>query len=222
MSCPARGTGRGRDDYPRHMRATRASSEEMKSTCPPKLSELFIYIGADSTKKVRRQGKQPVTTVFDSGFPGVRRRFFASKALDDRAGCEVLLELMKSDLEYDTYFAFHTLEEEGLRGAYGTGFAISPTSPSSWKAPLQPTFRRLARKAGGARLGEARCFLSRRATLRRELYERAARLADEDGIPWQPRPGRRRNDGGRAADGGRGVRVLAVSMPCRYCTPPPA
>lgn len=187
---------------------------------PPKLSELFIYIGADSDEKVRKAGISPGDdAVFDSGFHAFGDGFFASKALDDRAGCALLLELMKSDLEYDTYFAFHTLEEEGLRGAYGTGFAIKPDIAVVVEATTAADISVVSpeKRACALRRGPVLSFLDGRTLYDRELYERAARLADEDGIPWQPKTlvagG---NDAGALQTAGEGVRVLAVSMPCRY------
>jgi len=50
------------------------------------------------------------------------------KALDDRIGCAILLELMEKtdDLSYETYFSFSTQEEVGSRGARALVDEIEP------------------------------------------------------------------------------------------------
>lgn len=53
---------------------------------------------------------------FDSPFVRFGDGFLKSKALDDRAGCAVLIKMIQSDLEYDTYFSFTTREEVGGMG----------------------------------------------------------------------------------------------------------
>ena len=187
---------------------------------PPKLSELFIYIGADSAEKVRKAGIGPGDdAVFDGGFSTFGDGFFTSKALDDRAGCALLLELMKADLEYDIYFAFHALEEEGLRGAYGAAFAIKPDIAVVVEATTAADISVVTpeKRACALRRGPVLSFLDGRTLYDRALYERAARIADENGIPWQPKTlvagG---NDAGALQTVGEGARVLAVSLPCRY------
>ena len=42
-----------------------------------------------------------------------------AKAIDDRVGCAVMLELLKEELPMDCTFAFSTQEEVGTRGAFG-------------------------------------------------------------------------------------------------------
>jgi endoglucanase len=51
-----------------------------------------------------------------------------SKALDNRAGCFVLLEVLKKikNSKYDLYFVFSVQEELGLRGAKTITYSIEP------------------------------------------------------------------------------------------------
>ena len=53
-------------------------------------------------------------------------RFYMSKALDNRVGCAVLVDLLKSDAEYDFYASFSTQEEVGLRGAGVAAYSVDP------------------------------------------------------------------------------------------------
>jgi len=52
----------------------------------------------------------------------------SSKALDDRAGCYILVETLKaiSKTENDLYFVFTVQEELGLRGAKTSAYSIQP------------------------------------------------------------------------------------------------
>ena len=51
-----------------------------------------------------------------------------SKALDDRIGCAILIELAKQnpDTDNEIYYVFTTQEEVGLRGARTAAFGILP------------------------------------------------------------------------------------------------
>ncbi|SHI54963.1 endoglucanase [Dethiosulfatibacter aminovorans DSM 17477] len=51
-----------------------------------------------------------------------------SRALDDRAGCFVLIEVIKAlkESKYDLYFVFTSQEESGTRGAYTASYSIEP------------------------------------------------------------------------------------------------
>ena len=46
-----------------------------------------------------------------------------AKALDDRIGCAVMLELLREPLPMDCTFAFTAQEEVGCRGAFGAAFS---------------------------------------------------------------------------------------------------
>ena len=63
---------------------------------------------------------------FDSPFVRFGDGFLKSKALDDRAGCAVLIKMIQSDLEYDTYFSFTTREEVGGMGAQTATYTVKP------------------------------------------------------------------------------------------------
>ncbi len=99
--------------------------ERRDETDIPKLSHLYIDVGAT--------GREDVP--FGVGTPGVfvgplvrQGRRLISKAMDDRIGCYVLIELLRR-LEaspYDLYFLFSTQEEITLSGARTSTFRIEP------------------------------------------------------------------------------------------------
>lgn len=92
-----------------------------------KLSKMFIDIGASS----REEALEKVSL----GDMGVYYRecnfsedHVISKALDNRAGCAVLIKVLErlKAPKYNTYFVFTVQEEVGLRGAKTSAFGIEP------------------------------------------------------------------------------------------------
>lgn len=100
------------------------SKAEMKEL---KLSDLFIDIGAAD----KAAAEQLVSIGDSAGFAGdfcVMGDCVASRCLDNRAGCAVLLETARrmGDVAADLYYVFTVQEELGLRGAKTTAFGVSP------------------------------------------------------------------------------------------------
>ena len=85
--------------------------------------EIFIDIGVSSTAEAEALGVRtgsyasPVYNYMEMANPD----YVCCRALDDRAGCAVLIELLKaidkSALKYELYIVFTLQEEVGLRGA---------------------------------------------------------------------------------------------------------
>ncbi|OQB15897.1 MAG: putative aminopeptidase YsdC [Firmicutes bacterium ADurb.Bin193] len=98
-----------------------------KSEKPTKFSDLYI----DIPNICKGEGLYNIsvgdTAVMASEF-NLSGDFVSSKALDDRVGCYILLETLKSITKpnYDLYFVFTVQEELGLRGAKTAAAGISP------------------------------------------------------------------------------------------------
>jgi putative aminopeptidase FrvX len=91
----------------------------------PGLDKLFIDVGAkDKDSCPLRVGD---TAGFTRPFEDLGDRLM-SKAMDDRIGCAVLLQVLR-ELEktpHDVYFVFTVQEEVGLRGATTSGYGVAP------------------------------------------------------------------------------------------------
>ncbi len=100
--------------------------EEEEFDKKAEISKLYIDIGAQN-----RDSAQKLVNIGDMGaFCG---EFYqngdtvVSKALDNRVGCYILLEVMRDiKTDNDLYFVFSSQEEVGLRGAKAATFDISP------------------------------------------------------------------------------------------------
>ena len=95
------------------------------------INDLFVDIGAHSKQEAEQMGIQVGTPATYKGFfeemPGGQ---FAGKALDDRAGCFVILQLArllaKKDIPATVYFVGSVQEEFNIRGVVTAGFAVNP------------------------------------------------------------------------------------------------
>src|SRR3990172_6935134 len=95
------------------------------------INELFVDIGARTKLEAEEMGVYPGTPVTYQGFfeelPGER---IAGKALDDRAGCFVILQVLRllssRQIPATVYFVGSVQEEFNIRGVVSAGFAINP------------------------------------------------------------------------------------------------
>ncbi|MBP0967159.1 MAG: M42 family peptidase, partial [Oscillospiraceae bacterium] len=148
---------------------------------------------------------------------------FRSKAIDDRFGCALLLELIEKELPYDTVFSFVVQEEVGLRGAGVAAAAADPELALVFEAttaadlPGSEGADRVCTLGGGAVIS----FIDGRTVYDKALYDLAVQVCGEHGICWQTKTKiAGGNDAGAIQNAGRGARVLAISVPCRYLHAP--
>ena len=189
----------------------------------PKFKDLFIDIGAKDKSEAMKYVKLGDFAYFSSQYYEFGNGFVKSKALDDRIGCALLIELIKQDLEYDTYFVFNVQEEIGLRGSGCTAYDIQPDISIILEAT---TAADLCSVTGGDRVcvlgeGPVVSFMDSRTVYDKKLYNLAFDLAEKNSIKIQTKTviagG---NDAGAVQQAGKGSRVLAVSLPCRYIHSP--
>ena len=156
---------------------------------------------------------------------GSDKKTMCCKALDDRMGCAILIELMrkikeeKPALNLDIYFCFTVGEETGHSGAIVASERISPDyalifeSTAVGDLPETSASKRVSELTKGAVISVA----DRSTIYDKELIDLAFAVAKREGIPLQVKKylsgG---NDAGHIHKSGSGVRSLAVSIPTRY------
>ncbi|MCD8095814.1 MAG: M20/M25/M40 family metallo-hydrolase [Ruminococcus sp.] len=184
--------------------------------------ELVIDLGMseEQAKKCVNLGD---SVVFDSQFLRFGNGMLKGKAIDDRAGCAILLMLLENELKYDTYFVFTVQEEVGLRGASAATFAIKPDfavvieATTAADIPSSNGAKRVCEVGKGAVVS----YMDRRTIYDKELYSLAWETAEECNLPCQTKTmvagG---NDAGTISVTASGVRTAAISLPCRYLHTP--
>lgn len=193
------------------------ADDEKKSA--PKIKSMKIDIGAENKEDALKYVHPGDYAYFSSDFTEFGDGYIMSKALDDRIGCMLLIELIKSDLEYDTCFCFNVQEEVGLRGAVCTSYQVQSDVSVILEAT---TAADLCGVTGGDRVcvlgdGAVISFMDGRTIYDKALYGLAMMTADENNIKAQTKTAvAGGNDAGTVQNSGKGSRVLAVSLPCRY------
>lgn len=197
-------------------------SEEESFKDKPKLSKLYIDIGAKDKADAADKVKTGDMAVFDGPFDSDGCRV-VSKALDDRAGCFILLcamERIKSS-ENDLWFVFSAQEEVGLRGAKTAAFSIMPdyaVAVDVTDTGDTPGCPPMAVKLGD---GAAIKIMDRSVVCDTEVIERLIGTAEKNGIKYQREiMADGGTDTGAIALTGAGVKAGAVSLPVRYVHSP--
>lgn len=193
------------------------SSDEAEKA--PDSSDLFIDIGAKNKDDALKYVHLGDYAYFESDYYEFGDGFIKSKALDDRIGCMLLIELIKNEVEYDTYFCFNVQEEVGLRGAMCTSFAVQPDISVVLETT---TAADLCGVTGGDRVcvlgeGPVVSFMDGRTIYDKGLYKLAMTTAFDNNIKIQTKTAiAGGNDAGAIQTSGKGSKVMAVSLPCRY------
>ena len=188
----------------------------------PELSEMYIDIGADSKDDALKHIKYGDSINFVSDFT-VTSGSITSKALDDRFGCLVLIELIKRELDYDMDFVFVVQEEVGLRGAKVAAFTVDPEfalvieTTTAADIPEIDENKQVCNLSYGAVIS----VMDRRTIYDKEMIALASECAEKSDIKTQyKRAVAGGNDAGVIHSSKSGVRTLAVSLPCRYLHSP--
>lgn len=188
-------------------------------TKAPALGSLYIDIGALSRAEAEKHVKIGDPVVFDSDFYEFGDGFVKAKAIDDRIGCAVLVELLKEDLPYDTWFVFSTEEEIGLRGATVAGRRINPgvalIIEGTTAADLPDTDEHLY--CTQVRHGPSLSLIDKGTVYNRAMREKLIAAADKAGVKWQyKKSGTGGNDSGAIHLAADGAVTVSLSNPTRY------
>ena len=190
---------------------------------PAEMSGLFCDIGTESKADSLRLVQPGDIIYFQENACDFGDGSFASKAIDDRFGCAVLLAMIRSELPYDTDFSFVVQEEVGLRGAGVAANQIQPEiavvleATTAADIPGSEGSDRVCLLGGGAVIS----LIDGRTVYDKALYDLAAEICAEQGIPQQTKTKiAGGNDAGAIQHAAQGVRVMGLSVPCRYLHAP--
>lgn len=183
----------------------------------PAVDEMFIDIGAENAADARKSVVLGDTACFRSIFDA-SGDCIRAKAIDDRAGCLVLINMIKGEIPFDMYFSFVVQEEVGLRGAKVTAYAVEPSAAivveATTAADIPGNGGKSVCELGG---GAVVSFMDKNTIYDKAYYELALTLGKEMGVPVQSkRAVAGGNDAGAIHQSRGGVRTIAVSLPCRY------
>ena len=188
----------------------------------PDIDSLYIDIGA----KTRADAEKYITPgdffAFDSDYIEMGDHIKA-KALDDRVGCAIMIEMLKYDWCTDLYCTFTVQEEIGLRGAAAAMHGLTPDyalvieGTTCNDLPGVGENLRVTKSGGGAAIS----LMDSASRADDEITGILKTAAEKRGIPWQFKASTAGgNDAGSIALANGGTRVASVSVPCRYIHSP--
>lgn len=187
-----------------------------------KLGKMYIDIGCKNKEEAQKLVKLGDSANFVGDF-FVHGDFAVSKAMDNRSGCAVLIELIKTlpKTDNEVYYVFTSQEEVGLRGAKTAAFGIVPDCAIAIDVTLTgdtPECNNREVKLGfGPAIKVKDSAYIAHPKIRRVLED----LASSNEIPYTlellDRGG---SDPGSIQTSGIGVPCGGISIPCRYVHTP--
>ena len=197
------------------------SGEEEKKT--PKTDALYLDIGAKDREEAVRLAPPGTCGAFVGEPEELGDGFLKAKAIDDRVGCAVMLELLREDLPLDVVFAFTAQEEVGTRGAFGAAFSVTPEVALVLETTTPADLPEIegARRVCAPGMGPVISYMDGGTIYDRGLFETLRRLAEDNRIPWQTKEYIAGGNDARTIQRTKsGVRVAALSAAVRYLHAP--
>ena len=185
---------------------------------PVETDDMYIDIGAVNKKQAEELIEPGDAGAFEANIREFGDGFIKAKAIDDRFGCAVLLELISSDLPVDCLFAFTAQEEVGLRGAYTAAYSTAPDialiveGTSAADLPSSPEHKKVCKVGSGAVIP----FMDSGTIYNKEIRGILTDIADKNEVPWQTKTYVAGATDGAAFQRTRsGIKTVGIAAPVR-------
>lgn len=188
-----------------------------------KMKNLYIDIGAEKKEDAEKLVKLGDYIAFNSDYLEFGEGCVKAKALDDRVGCAIIMEMLKNRYEFDLYACFTTQEEIGLRGSAVAAYTVKPDIALVIEGTTCSDVPGVEKHEHSTNLGEgaALTFIDRTSYPDRKLVDFLYNTAQKHGIKVQfKKTATGGNDAGKIQLSGSGVKVASISVPCRYIHSP--
>ncbi len=193
------------------------SSDEAKKI--PEINNISVDFGFENREEAEKHISLGDFGYFKSEFVEFGDGFIKSKALDDRVGCAVLIDLLQKKSKINYTAVFTVQEEVGARGATVGAYNVKPDyaivveSTTASDIPDTPDRKKVCKLGSGAVV----TFMDRGTIYNKDLYKKAFEIAKQNEIPCQTKTvvagG---NDASAIHKSVGGIKTIAVSLPCRY------
>ncbi|HUL30573.1 MAG TPA: M20/M25/M40 family metallo-hydrolase [Thermodesulfobacteriota bacterium] len=205
------------------------TAEDIKR--PISISDLWIDLGAGSAEELKKWGVKigdPIT--FHPNFQKIGKETIISKAVDNRAGCALLIDLaerMKTrKLDYQLFFVAATQEEVGSRGAGVAAQTLEPdmaividTVPAS--DPITPPQQATAECGRGPVIRSMDVHVLGWGTIySKKIRKRLIATAEKNRIPYQEDVAKTWTDAATIHTSGKGIPCGGIYIPRRYSHSP--
>ena len=198
-----------------------ATKEEREKTI--KMEKLYIDTGVYSRREIEELVEKGDSVKFDSEFVKFGENKIKAKAIDDRVGVRMLIEMIKKEVSYDFVAAFVVNEEIGTQGSKTAAYRVSPDIALILEGTTCSDVPGTKPHEQSTNQGEgpAISIVDRTSYSNRALNDFLVKLAQENDVKYQfKRTTMGGNDAGSIAVNGTGVKTAVVSMPVRYIHSP--
>jgi len=188
-----------------------------------KYKKLYIDIGAESKEEAEKLVPRGEYACFSSSYIELGNTCIKAKALDDRVGCAILMEILKERHRFDLYTCFTVQEEVGLRGAETAAYSIEPDLAIIIEGTTCSDVPDVEEHSQSTVLGAGAVITlaDRTAYADKALADYIYRTALNEKIKVQfKRTVTGGNDAGKIQRSKKGVKVASISVPCRYIHSP--
>ncbi|MEA5094349.1 MAG: M42 family metallopeptidase [Sedimentibacter saalensis] len=193
------------------------SDDERGKTIP--VEKLYIDIGSGSKTETEKLISIGDYVVFVSDYVEFGDSLIKAKALDDRAGCSAILELLSMKLDADFYGVFTVMEEVGCRGAVTAAYALEPDLGIVIEGTVCADMPGIDEHSKSTIIGSgaALSIMDNSTIYDIDIVRAAVKIAEENNISYQYRKSSAGgNDAGAIHKTKDGSKVMAISVPCRY------
>ena len=182
------------------------------------IDQLYIDIGANTKEEAENIISIGDYVAFDSQYIEFGKRLVKAKALDNRVGCSLLIELIKEIEDIDFYGVFTVMEEIGLVGAGPAAYKVEPDISIVLEGTLCYDVPKLDDHLVPTYLnkGPAISLIDRTTLYDIDFRKKIAKIAEKNDIPYQYRKtAMGGNDSGKIHTTKEGSITTTISVPCR-------
>lgn len=187
------------------------------------LNQLYIDIGVDSKKEAEKLVCVGDYVIFDSSYIEFGKNLVKAKALDNRVGCNLLIDLLKKDSDLGFYGVFTVMEEIGLVGAGPAAYTVNPEVSIILEGTLCFEAPGIDSHLTTTKLnkGPAISLIDRTTIFDDKFRNYIVNVAKENNIPYQFRKtSSGGNDSGEIHQTRGGSTTATISVPCRHIHSP--
>lgn len=187
------------------------------------IEDLYIDIGAKSKEDAENNVQIGDYVAFHSSYTEFGNKLIKAKALDNRVGCSILIQLLKEIENINFYGVFTVMEEVGLVGAGPAAYSVNPDISIILEGTLCYDLPELESHLIPSYLGggPAISLIDRTTIYKASIRNKIVNIAEENEIPYQFRKtSMGGNDSGKIHISRDGSITATISVPCRYIHSP--
>ncbi|SHE31175.1 endoglucanase [Tissierella praeacuta DSM 18095] len=187
------------------------------------LDELYIDIGVKSKEEAEKLVAIGDYVSFASDYVEFGENLVKAKALDNRVGCSLLVNLIKEVKDISFYAVFTVMEEIGLVGAGPAAYEVNPDISLILEGTLCYDMPKLDTHLVPTYInkGPAISLIDRTTIYNHEFRRKVVSVAKKNNILYQYRKtSMGGNDSGKIHTTREGSLTTTISVPCRYIHSP--